>query len=283
MIEFIIIAIIQGVLEWLPISSSGQVMIVSINVFGISPANAYSLAIWLHLGTSLSVLLKFRTDFIEMVKSIFSQSSEINDLPIIKRNWLIIATIGTAVTGIPIYLLFKLFLEDFYAAVHGDIITLIISSFLILTGIILLLRRKVSGKKEIVELNKKSVRKDSFIAGMAQGFTVLPGISRSGITISTVLMEQYTQENALTLSFLISVPAAFGSIFVDLIFGQWSILGTLDLLTIIVVTLISFIVGYATIDFFLKLARKIEFGYFCIAYGIISYLIIIPFLFLTHI
>jgi undecaprenyl-diphosphatase len=281
MIEFIIIAIIQGIVEWLPISSSGQVMIVSINLFGISPANAFSLAIWLHLGTSLSVLLKFRSDFIEMIRSLFSQYSEEGHVPVVKRNWVIIATIGTAITGIPIYFLFKLVLEDVYIAAHGDIITLIISAFLILTGIILLLRRKISGMKEVETLSKNLFQSDSFVAGLAQGFSVLPGISRSGITVSAILIERYTQKDALILSFLISVPAAIGSILVDIIFGQGSVFGSLDVLTIIFITIISFLVGYATIETFLKIAKRVELGYFCIIYGVLSYVIIIPFFFLA--
>jgi len=281
MIEFLIIAIIQGIVEWLPISSSGQVMIVSINLFGISPANAFSLAIWLHLGTSLSVLLKFRSDFIKMIRSLFSQYSEESHIPVVKRNWVITATIGTAFTGIPIYFLFKLVLEDVYIAAQGDIITLIISAFLILTGIILLLRRKISGMKEIETLSKNLFQSDSFIAGLAQGFSVLPGISRSGITVSAILMEKYTQKDSLILSFLISVPAAIGSILVDIIFGQGSVFGSLDVLTIICITIISFLVGYATIESFLKIAKRVELGYFCIIYGVSSYVIIIPFFFLA--
>ena len=63
------ISILQGLFEWLPISSSGTVMIVAINFFGISPEEAFSLAIWLHLGTSFAVILKFRKEFIEIFKA----------------------------------------------------------------------------------------------------------------------------------------------------------------------------------------------------------------------
>jgi undecaprenyl-diphosphatase len=252
-------------------------MIISINLFGVSPTVAYSLAIWLHLGTSLSVLLKFRTDFIEIFQSLFETPSEGSHNSVVKRNWVIIATIGTGISGVPTYFLFKFFLEDVYIAAHGDIITLVISGFLIITGIVLLLRKKISGIKEIGALNENLFQKDGFLAGLVQGFSVLPGISRSGITVSAILMEKYTQKDALTLSFLISVPAVFGSILVDIIFGQGSIFGTLDIITIVIITIVSFLVGYATIEFFLKLARKIEFGYFCIVYGVLSYVIIIPF------
>ena len=108
MIEYIILAILQGLFEWLPISSSGQVMIFAINGFGISPEEAFSLAIWLHLGTMFAVLLKFRNDFIDMGKSFLPKKFEVSDETILKRNWLIIATIGTAITALPLYFIFKI-------------------------------------------------------------------------------------------------------------------------------------------------------------------------------
>jgi len=279
-IEYIIIAILQGLFEWLPISSSGQVMIVSINFFGISPSEAYSLAIWLHLGTSLAVLIKFRGDFASIFKSLFPDKYDIENSYKVKRNWLILATLGTAITGIPLYLLFKSLLENYYIASHGDLITLIICGLLIITGIILLIKDK-SGTKQIQNMGPSFFQKDSLFAGLTQGFSVLPGISRSGITVSTILLENYAQEDALKLSFLISVPAVFGSIGADIIFGEGSIFGLLNLLIIIIVTLISFGIGYLSMEFLLKIAKRVSFGYFCICYGIVSFIIIIPFLIIS--
>lgn len=278
MIEYIIIAILQGLFEWLPISSSGQVMIVSINFFGISPSEAYSLAIWLHLGTSLAVLIKFRGDFVSIFKSLFSNKYDVEDSYKVRRNWLIVATLGTVITGIPLYFLFKSLLENYYIAAQGDLITLIICGLLIFTGIVLLIRKNISGTKQIEEMKSSFFQKDSFFVGLAQGISVLPGISRSGITVSTILLENYGQEDALKLSFLISVPAVFGSIGADIIFGEGSIFASLNLLVIIIVTLISFVIGYLTMEILLKIANRLSFGYFCISYGIISFIIIIPFL-----
>jgi len=278
MIEFIIIAILQGLFEWLPISSSGQVMIIAMNLFGIPPDKAFSLAIWLHLGTTFAVLLKFRTDFYKIAKSFFPSRREINEIDIKNRNWLIIATIGTAITALPLYFIFKTILAESYTPMQGDIITLIIAGLLIITGTILLIARKLYGTKSIDEITKRDLRRDSFITGLMQGIAILPGISRSGITVSTILFEKYDQNNALKLSFLMSVPASIASILVDIFFGEGSIFGFLDPLTIIVITLISFIIGYLMMEILLRIAKKVNFGYFCIVYGIIAYMIIIPFI-----
>ena len=278
MIEYILIAILQGLFEWLPISSSGQVMIIAMNLFGIPPDKAFSLAIWLHLGTTFAVLLKFRTDFYRIGKSFFPSRFEINEIDIKNRNWLIIATIGTGITALPLYFMFKTILAESYTPMQGDIITLIIAGLLIITGTILLLARKLYGTKSIDEISKRDLKRDSFITGLMQGISILPGISRSGMTVSTILFEKYDQNNALKLSFLMAVPASIASILVDIFFGEGSVFGFLDPLTIIIVTLISFITGYLTMEILLRIANKVNFGYFCIVYGIIAYMIIIPFI-----
>ncbi|MFW9894784.1 MAG: undecaprenyl-diphosphate phosphatase [Candidatus Thorarchaeota archaeon] len=278
MIEYIIIAILQGLFEWLPISSSGQTMIVSINLFGISQGNAFSLAIWLHLGTTIAVLLKFRGDYIGVIKSLIPHRFGVGDFDIKKRNWIIYATIGTAITALPLYFIFKILFLNVYTALQGDIITLFISGLLIITGLIIIWTRKMYGNLILEEISDRKLRLDSLLSGLVQGISILPGISRSGITVSSILLEKYDQENALKLSFLMSAPVAIASIFVDIVFGQGSIFGTLDLITILIITLTSFLIGYLTIGLLLLIAKKINFGYFCVIYGVIAYLVIIPFL-----
>ena len=278
MIEYIIIAIIQGLVEWLPISSSGQVLIASVTIFGIPPEQAFSLSIWLHLGTTIAVIVKMRKDFIHIIKSIIPKKIEIEDIHVKKRNWLIYATVGTAITAIPLYLLLKFIIIEFDAT-QGDLITLVISGFLIITGIVLLIFKKKFGNKTIDTISNRELIKDSSISGLIQGIAILPGISRSGFTISTLIFEKYTQEQSLKLSFLMSVPVALASIGMDIIFGEGSVFGTIDIFTILIMTAVSFIVGYFSMELLLKIARKINFSYFCILYGVLSFVIIVPFMF----
>jgi undecaprenyl-diphosphatase len=279
MIEYIIIAILQGLFEWLPISSSGQVMIVSISIFGIPPEQAFSLSIWMHLGTTIAVLIKLRKDYIQIIKSIIPRKFEVEGSDIKKRNWLIYATVGTAITAIPLYLLFKFVIIEGFDATQGDVLTLVISGFLIVTGIVLLTFRRNFGKKTINTVPDRELFKDSSISGLIQGIAILPGISRSGLTVSTILFEKYDQDQSLKLSFLMSVPVALASIGMDIIFGEGSVFGTIDIFTILIITLVSFIVGYFSMEILLKIAQKINFSYFCIFYGVISFAIIVPFMF----
>jgi len=277
MIEYIILAILQGLFEWLPISSSGQVMMVSINFFGIPPEKAFSLSIWVHLGTAIAVLIKLRKDYIQIIKSVIPGKFEVDGSDIKKRNWLIYATIGTAITAIPLYLLIKIVIIDFDAT-QGDVLTLVISGLLIVTGIVLLTFRRKFGKKNIKTVSDRELIKDSSISGLIQGIAILPGISRSGFTVSTILFEKYDQDQSLKLSFLMSVPVVLASIGMDIIFGEGSVFGTIDIFTILIITIVSFIVGYFSMELLLKVAQKINFSYFCIFYGVLSFVIIVPFM-----
>ena len=284
MIFYIIIAILQGLFEWLPISSSGQTMIISMNIFVISAEEAFSLAIWLHIGTMLAVLLKYIKDYWNIFKAcippVFKNVEEVDKK---KRNWLIFATIGTAITALPLYFIFReiiieeLLVSEADAAFAGDIITLIISGLLIITGIILLKSKNKYGDKTINDLPMGKVNKHSFIAGLIQGISILPGISRSGVTVSTILSQKYEQDSALKLSFLMSVPVVIASVAVDILFGDGSLLA-LDTSIIVITTLISFVVGYLTIELLVRVSKKVNFGYFCIIYGIIAFAVILPFL-----
>jgi len=281
MIEYIILAILQGLFEWFPISSSGQVMIVAMIVFGIPADEAYSLSIFLHLGTMFAVLLKFRKEFLNIFKSFTKYEYEGKSADIKRRNWVVLGTIGTAITALPLYFIFKALIIGEFTALQGDLITLIITGLLVMTGIFLLLTKKLFGINTLDDVSNKDIIKDGFIAGLIQGLAILPGISRSGVTTSAILFEKYEQNRALKLSFMMSVPAILGSIFVDIIFAKGSVFAFLDVFTIILITLISFLVGYLTMDLLLKIAKKVGFNYFCIIYGIIAFAVIIPFLILS--
>ena len=281
MLEYIILAILQGLFEWLPISSSGQVVIFSINILGISPENAFTISIWLHLGTTLAVLVKMRKEYYNIVKTIIFNKGRYEEKDVKLRNWLIYATLGTAVTALPLYFMLRFFILDAFSAASGDILTLIISGLLIITGLVLFFLKRSFGNKSIERQSFKQIRKDSSISGLIQGIAILPGISRSGFTVSSILFEKYNQDQSLNLSFLMSAPVVIASLGVDVLFGEGSVFGTLDIITILVTTAISFVIGYLTMGGLLKVARKINFSYFCIFYGIIAFILILPVLIIS--
>jgi undecaprenyl-diphosphatase len=253
----IILGIIQGITEWLPISSSGQSMLVMMKIFGVEPSEAFSFAIYLHFGTLLAVVIKLRNELRSIIISLpkFREDS--------LTSFLIVSTLFSALVGIPIYKLLK---ENFERS-QGDFTMTFIGFLLILTGIFLYfsMKRLIGGHKEVKNINSF----DMIIAGIAQGFAILPGISRSGVTISTLLLRNFNQATALKISFLMSIPAIIGGIFFTLISGGGEMI-EFSLENLVVGILFSFIFGYLTIDALLKFSRKVRFEFFCIVFGFLT-------------
>lgn len=244
--EAIILGIIQGITEWLPISSSGQGMLTMLMFFGVSAKEAFSIAIYLHFGTLLAVLVYLRQEIIDIFK--------VENKKILQ--FLIISTIFTGLVGLPLYK----FLSDAFGEFSGGIFTILIGILLIITGIILHQSKETSKEARDIEL------KDMVLAGCAQGITILPGISRSGITVAALLWLKFNQQTALKLSFLMSIPAVLGALAIESLnstitpFSQEVAAGII----------FAFIFGILTMHLLLKIAQKLNFANFCIFLGGVS-------------
>ncbi len=236
--EFLILGIIQGVLEWIPVSSEGFLVM----------AGAYftlekliPLALYLHLGTLFSASFYFRND---LKKITFGKEPEL-------LKFLVISTACTFIIGGPIYLLIQ---ESQFS---GSSILGIIGGGLLLTGWLL-------GKKKKHFEASKINEKDAIFIGLLQGIAVLPGVSRSGITTFGLLGRNYSQESALKISFIMSIPVVLiGNVILHFT-GFEFLPGYLIALAV------SFVVGFLTIKSLIKISRKINFRYFCWFFGILA-------------
>lgn len=241
-LQGVLLGVLQGITEWIPISSEGQTMLVMIKWLGISPTEALSYSILLHIGTMAAVLIRFRDEFVNALKNIDSCMTRI----------IIVSTICTGITGIPLYFLFK---ESFTG---GREATLLIGGLLILTG--LLLRFKGSGSRSIEDMKTE----DMVFLGLSQGFSILPGVSRSGTTLTLLLMRNVRQDVALVISFIISVPAVLGALALD------HSIAAVPLGSAAFAILASFVTGYLSMDLLIRFAEKVNFSRFCIAMGIVT-------------
>jgi undecaprenyl-diphosphatase len=248
-IQAVSLGVLQGTAEWIPISSEGQTMLVMMKWLGISPADALSYSILLHIGTMAAVLIRFKGEFLRVLNNKDPQMARI----------LIISTICTGVTGIPLYFIFK---KSFSS---GEEATLIIGALLIFTG--LLLRSKWSGSRRIEDVKTA----DAVLLGLAQGFSILPGVSRSGITLTALLMRNLNQEAALVISFMISVPAVLGAVVLDHSVAAVPV----SFAALAIAT--SFVVGYLSINLLIRYAKRVNFSVFCITMGFIT--LILAFIF----
>lgn len=248
----ILVGLVQGITEWLPISSTGQSMIALMNFLKLEPEDAFSLAIYLHIGTLFAVLVKMRGE----VKEIILKLPKFREDKLVQ--FIITSTFFTGIVGLPVYLVLK----GNFKMWAGDLVTALIGLFLILTGLMLYLSKKRLGGKDIADLNFL----DMASVGIAQGFTPLPGISRSGTTTAVLLFRNMRQDDALRLSFLMSIPAIIGAVFLEILQGG---LESFDSMAIPGI-LSAFLFGYLTIDILLKFAKKTRFDFFCIVFGLVA-------------
>lgn len=249
----VILGIIQGITEWLPISSSGHGMIVMMQFFNLNPDIALSIAMYLHTGTLLAVIVKFRDEIKGIVKSI----PEFRHDKLIQ--FLTVSTLFTGVVGVPIYLL----LRHVFLLEYANSAMLFIGFCLILTGFILYVSKKRFDAKGTDDIGINEM----IIAGIAQGFAVLPGISRSGMTISSLLLLGVKQDDSLRLSFIMSIPAVIGAVLLSLTDENLLNIGFLPLLIGII---IAFVFGYLTIGILMEISEKLRFDFFCIFFGILT-------------
>lgn len=266
LLESLFLGLVQGVLEWLPVSSSGNIILIS-KLLGLSinEQGYYSMSISLHFGTLLAVLYKYRTQLkpylnFKTIKLAFKNDnlnkSNSNPKFLIDANtvrFILISTIFTGLIGLPLYYTIK--------GIELNLLIPIIGILLIITGIILKYTKKI-GEKEITS------NWDMLLVGAAQGVAVLPGISRSGMTISALLFREVKSERALELSFLISIPAITGAITLQIIEGTTPILN----LNFLISTIASFVTSLMMMNTMLKIADKIKFWKFCIFFGTIALL-----------
>ena len=255
MFEAIVLGIIQGITEWIPVSSEGMITLAKIKIFH-STAGLKEIvcqALFLHLGTFLAAVIYFRKDLATLFKIPFAfKKSAEGDKKIFL--FLFLTTIVSGLLGFRLLLAMDKLSASFQTS--GKIIMILVAILLFVTGI-LQLRAKNHGAKTAKNLKPF----DGWLLGMIQGVAVLPGLSRSGTTISCLLMMGFEKTLSLRLSFLMSLPIILaGNIILNFRGAQWSAENIISLL-------VSFLVGLLSINLFFKIAEKINFGIFIISFA----------------
>lgn len=249
----IILGVVQGIAEFLPISSSAHLIIFR-DVFGIgagiSKEMEMAFDIALHFGTLLAIGVFFFKDFINMITKGLTKGVKDEQGKILW--YLIAATIPAAIAG----LLFEDVIEE---VIRGNYIFIAIA--LAVMGIIIYLCDKFSDNTKTI---KDMSLKDAIIIGCSQVFALMPGFSRSGTTISAARCLKLDREEAAKFSFYLSAPVVAGAVVLKLIKpATWTIIAA-NLSTFIIGILSSFIIGLICIKFLLKYLHSHDFKIFMI-------------------
>ncbi len=272
--EAIILGIIQGITEFLPISSTGHLTVAGklMNIISSEhPEHWTAFIAVIQLGTLAAVLVYFWKDIIRIINSFlkdnissrrsFSEQSQDS-----KLGWLIIiGTVPVVIIGLSFKHMIEGTLTKNLYVIAGSLIGL---------AIILALAEMVAKfKKEVKDLTIK----DAIIIGIAQCFALIPGSSRSGTTITGGLFIGLNREAAARFSFLLSIPAVLASGLLEL-YESIAFLNSSMVLNLIISTIVSGICGYLAIDFLLKYLRKnttFLFIYYRIALGILIIILLL--------
>ena len=226
----------QGVTEWLPVSSSAMLLLLLVNFFGMGGGEALELVFLLHLGSAAAVVAYFRQKL---------------SMPALR--FVLVATLASGLSGAPLYLV----LVKELGAAPGGAINVLVGVALLATAAVL--RFQGGGGRKSAEV---ASLKDMALAGFAQGIAVMPGISRSGITIATLLMLGYRPAEALRLSFLMAVPAILGLNLVNAGAGMSA--------SAVAGAAVSLGVSLLSIHLMLDVARRGRFEYLCLLLGVLA-------------
>lgn len=256
-INAIILGIIQGLTEFLPVSSSGHLEIGKAMLGNNSvPEESLLLTVVLHFATALSTLVVFRKDILDIIKGMLKFEWN-EDLQFITK--IAISMIPAVIVG--------LFFEKELEQLFGSNI-LLVGSMLIVTAVLLFLADKAK------DTDKKVTFKNAFIIGISQAIAMLPGISRSGATISTSVLLGNDKSKAARFSFLMVVPLIFGKIAKDVLSGDLAN-GNHDYTTLSAGFIAAFIAGLFACTWMIALVKKSKLIYFAIYCAIVGVIAII--------
>ena len=270
LIQSILMGIVQGLSEFLPISSSAHLVFTSnfYKVFrGIEVVHESNQEIFtdimLHLGTLIAVLIFFRKEIFEIIKALYLglKNKDYSSGDFKLGVYIILGTIITVVIAYPLN------------EIAGGLVFRpeIVGILIVLTGFLLLFSEAWAKRHK----NKTDISlKNSIFVAIAQGLAALPGFSRSGLTIATGLLSGMDRSVAARYSFLLSIPIILGSSMVyPLVKLDFHEVAAFNWTAIIAGTIVSGIVGYVCIKYFLKFVAKFSlaiFGYYCIIAGIFT-------------
>lgn len=265
-IETIIIGIVQGLSEFLPVSSSGHIELakVILNQESVGGENNMMLTVVLHAATALSTIVIFRKDIIQLIKGLFQFKA--NEEFKFSLN-IVLSMIPAAVIGV----LFEDEIDSFFT---GNI--LLVGFMLLITGLLLFLADRAKNTTKGVG------KKEAIIIGISQAIAILPGISRSGATIGTSVLLGVDRSKAARFSFLMVVPLILGKMAKDVLSGELFMLdqetgeilmSTSDALALSAGFVAAFLTGLVACTWMINLVKKAQlkfFSYYCFAIGLVA-------------
>lgn len=235
-LEILMLGLIQGLTEWLPISSSGHLRVLEI-LFGLKPLPLFEII--LHVATLIVTLLYFRAEVYKILVALIRLNFKSEEGALILR--LLTGLVLSATVGA----LTIIFIDDIFYRIAP------LGAAFLFSGSLIYASKGGKCVKEYVDY------KSAAIIGAMQGLSIIPGLSRSGLTISVALMLGIKREVAFKFSFLLSIPAIIGALILMILFqADLPINGSLELTNIFASCLIAGVVGYFSLKFLYRFLQR---------------------------
>jgi len=237
----IILGLVQGISEWLPISSKTQILFASTLLFSLPLAVAYAFGLFMEIGSVGSAVVYFRRD----IRSLFGDRRLVV--------YLVVVTLFTGLVGAPLYYLTDKVLTTSPYNIGIPMVLL----GLVLIGIGFYIRYSRTKPRLVVGLEEMRL-KNYVMIGIAQGIAALPGVSRSGMTVSTMLLMGVKPEQAFRLSYLAYIPASLGAFFVTLILSRSQVDTAIQVVEptgVLIAIATAAVLGIIVISYLLKFAK----------------------------
>jgi undecaprenyl-diphosphatase len=256
-LDSLILGVIQGFTEFLPVSSSGHLELGK-SLLGDNslPKESMIFTVVLHFATALSTIVVFRKDIIEIIKELLKFELNSNTQFVFK---IIISMIPASLIGV----FFETELESLFS---NNIV--LVGAMLMVTGLLLILADRAHNTSKNVSV------KTAFTVGVAQAIAMIPGISRSGATISTAVLLGIDKTKAARFSFLMVIPLIFGKIFKDIFSGELNYEST-QITSLAIGFIAAFVSGLLACTWMIRLVKNSQlkyFAYYCAVVGIIAIL-----------
>lgn len=253
-LQSIILGIVQGLTEFLPVSSSGHLMLAS-EILGtdLSAADDLTFSLTLHAATVLSTIVILWREVARLFKGVFSRTFNEEQSYVLK---IVISMIPVGIVG----LLFKDYLEAAFSSV------LVVGVMLLVTAVLLTFAYKAKPRQK----DTISYR-DAFIIGVAQACATMPGLSRSGSTIATGLLLGNKKESVAQFSFLMVLPPILGNALLDIIKGEFG--GGVELVPLMAGFVAAFVTGCLACKFMIEMVKRgklIWFAAYCAVVGAVA-------------
>lgn len=284
----LLVGILQGVLEWLPVSSEAGVSL-ALAALGVAADRATAFALVLHAGTALAATVYYRDTLLVLLRRLPAwRPRTAFDPPTADLSFYAVATLASGVTGVAGYLA----LAAVATELAGGAFLALVGVLLVGTGGLLWLGERQAARRGdgprtqdaaggpardadqvvgptagFLATPEHPTLLDAVLVGLLQGVAVLPGVSRSGTTVSALLLRGHDGPDAIEHSFVLSIPAAVGAAAVA--YAETGLAG-IDPAAALLALLASAVVGYLTVDALTRVARRLAFSRVCLGFGLLA-------------